>query len=357
MAMDLCRLLARLGQQCFYDIGVPTEQDVIQIFGLSPVSLGLKPTTMQSPDLGSMTVYPMKLHGLSGGDLAAIHKLRFTHSAGVSFEEQYLSPATEMHGSQGDAWLSFAARRHVDNRALNLKSIGDLKSFSALRSVAQSQIARVQQASSVKYEGQGHVKREPEDAMVKDDASDSKQSGGEDDAYATPKGKQRRANTQPLILQPPTAERGMLATGKADIVKHRPGVGRGRGGRGRGAAQAALADAQAVEAEEALASMDVETFRKTDPDMFQVAEMHERHSGKSSVSFQNLDVVRFLQGEKLGQSLTGVAWLPCHLAPWFFLVQGLWGLLGGPCGLTAQDTFVVLVYSYSCVTSVVKCCP
>ncbi|CAE7525309.1 HIS7 [Symbiodinium necroappetens] len=256
-----------------------------------------------------MTVYPMTLHGLSGGDLAAIHKLRLSYQVGVSFEEQYLSPSTEMHESQGDAWLSFAARRHVNTRPL--QGFGALKSFTALRSVAQSQIARVQAASQLQYEGgpkrEPGVKREPQAAQVKEEGSECKESDDEDTAYASPKSKQRRVSAQPqlAIVHTPTAEKGMLATGKSEILKTRSGVGRGRGGRGggRGAAQTALADAQ--EMEEAPALMDAETFQKVDPEMFQVAEMHERISGKSSVSFQNLDVLRFLQGEKLGQSLVG----------------------------------------------------
>ena len=303
----------------YYEIGVPTEPEVLNYLGVLPKDVGLPSVSIQSPELGSITVHPMSLRGMHGGDLASMRKMRISHSARIMLQEQYLTPAIQFHEEQGRTWLDHAARQHVKNRPEAFKGKTDLQSFASMQSKAKALLASRQASMVHRFEGpgpSGGVKVEGEDAAMDEmKASAEGEASDPEAAYSSPKPKRQRASG--AVVQQPTAAMGLLGGDKPDAhVRMRPKAsGRGRGGRGRAAARGQPARALSADVEEAGAEEDTSVMNapdlaallKRDPDMYEVAKAHEALAGKPSVCFFNMDVLRFLEGEKLGQCLNGAS--------------------------------------------------
>ena len=301
---------------------MPNEDEVLDFFGSTPRDLGLPSINIQSPELGTMCVYPVSLRGLSGGDLASMRKMKLSHRAQVIMNEQYLTPATQMISDQGQKWLKHAAQQHIGQRPEACKSKMNLQTCAALMSKAATASAYAQRTMVDRYEGGANegikreavIKKEPKDEPTAD--IEKAGSGSDGEAYTPQKKKQRRQPSQPMIVSQPTAALGMLAA--PQVVKNQWKGARGRAaGRGRASAGSKKPDLRADDCapadEEMAPDCTLEEFQKSDPDMFEVSERHYELSGKTSMCFRSLSVQKFLEGEKLGQPLNG-ATRPINLA-------------------------------------------
>ena len=280
---------------------MPSEQEVLDFLGVTPEALGLSATHLSSPEMGNMTVFPMSLRGLSGGDLAAMRRMRLSYTSGVVLQEHHLTPETEVDACQGASWLSHAASTHVAKRPDELKLRGSkkLRTFAELEGLASAHLGRRQSSMVPRYEGGAANKGEA--------AAESSEPPEEGDAYLPAK-KRRHLPAQPV--QAPSAARGLLAGPQArKPVTASKGRGRGRGGRTPGAKTQPVPDV-VEEDEPQVASLDMAQLKDKDTDMYEVATVHESMSGKPSICFHNLQVLRFLRGDKVGQSLNGAPWLP-----------------------------------------------
>ena len=153
-----------------------------------------------------------------------------------------------------------------------------------------------------------------ENVPLQDGEVDSQpvESGEDDDADGympsrEPKAKARKVVADPTDkLRQAAGEMPAAAAPKANRKRARAGSG-GRGrGRGRGGKDEP-SDGQDDEDEDA--APDIELLQETDEEIYEIAKAHADIVGKSSSCWRNLAVARFLEGEKLGQSITGAALL------------------------------------------------
>ena len=262
---------------------------MLDLFGLSPSVLGLTSSTIQSAELGNRTVYPISLMGMQAGDLAAISKMRISQATGVTLQEHYLTPATQVRGS---TWLAFVAQDHIKKRpdfSLN-RAKAKLQTFSKLQAVANSHNERCQGTMGPRFEGGVTAARSPE--QLTEAANDPAEEAAA--AYSSPAKKAKlRYGAGSLVVPVPTAAKGSLGGGQVLAVAKKPKAQAKLKGAARPSRKqsdpAALADA-AIEDEAAgkITAADLLQLQTADPVMYEVAVCHHNLAGKPSICFRNV---------------------------------------------------------------------
>jgi hypothetical protein len=322
-------------------VGVPTEQEVLKLFGQLPAELGLSSITIEGESLGSLAVYPISLSGMPAGDVAAVRKMKLAYKVEVFIEEQHLTPQTQVAAEQGETWMTYAACTHMNQRPKEFKVSSPLLSYAALKAKAAERMASVRTTMVARYEGAvaptppGQAAGGVAAANVSDPAATKAggvladdDSDDDDSDTAAPKG------PPPQRVSEPTANMGMLADKpaaggsqrgkdpkpKAGKQGKQPGTGRGRGGRKGGGKGSKKGTEPAVvgqeEDEDGVSVADLQELAVKDKDMADVAAQHESRTGKPSVCFHKLAVKNYLLNQKLGQTLVGAARRRFNFRPW-----------------------------------------
>lgn len=287
-------------------MGAPTENDIVRIFGVPPADLDLVPVTLQGEDMTTVQVYLVYLDGIPASQLASVRRLKLSCAVKVLHDENFLTPQTQVMGDQGPAWLNFLGGSMMSKRSDFMKDKTKKKSkvpptWEKLVARSRELLASRRQTISTKYEA----------ATVQDDSGvqeseDSQSDPGHGFGDDLDQPKTRRVE----IIQDPTvsmeASLGLGAGERKPKAAPKRDAKKTASKRGAKKKRPLKDDESESEQQECMEESEALNFENDDA-MREVAERHELITGKTASCFVNLKVARFLQNEKLGQSLAGVA--------------------------------------------------
>ena len=297
----------RRGQELYREMGAPTENDIVRIFGVPPSDLDLAPVTLQGEDMTSVQVYLVYLDGIPESQLASMRRLKLSCAVKVLHDENYLTPETQVMGDQGSLWLNFLGGSMMSKRSDFMKDKTKKKTkipptWEKLVARSRELLATRRQTIASKYEASKAAEEDAE-PDAQDSESDSGHGFGDEEEARKPRPVE--------IIQDPNAcmqaslgldGGGEKKSSKTASSKREPKPK----GKGKKKGRKPLRDDDSESEQRCLEAGEAQNFENDDA-MREVAERHELITGKSAVCFSNLQVVRFLNNEKLGQSLSGVA--------------------------------------------------
>lgn len=293
------------------EVGAPTEQDVLRIFGVTWEELGLHPVTLRGEEGANIVIYPIYLDGITHASYASIRKLKIACKVGVVHDEAFLTPQNQVMMEQGSSWLNHLNDTQVTKRGELLKEAGKKKNSKVVMSNWEALEAKAAQILATRVASMQQTYEQTKEESEKDkeeeeDDDEDAESNIRDHGYGEAPAK-RKPNRQRAIVQDPTLalaeslgqqgavedKRRKLAKAKCQQSKRKS---KKKGDKDKDESSEVEADSQMRE----------EFTMNLDADMKEVSARHQEITGKTSVCFANLNVAKFLNGEKLGQSIVGV---------------------------------------------------
>ncbi len=270
-----------------------TETEVVKHFKAQPSELGLAGVPQIQEDNSATTLYPVGLEGLPLEVMLSVRKMRLSRQTSVVLNELLVQPERQVDQDQGVEVYKKATSTHLGTRppCFNPAKRGEGRLLSAreLKELGETIEER---------------KRAAMEAMALE--TYGAQHDQEDDEFGG-----NSVSTLRPVVAAPTASTGSLAatsTAASTKKKGKPIKSNKR--------KAATGDDEEDDADQMSeggltlgTDVNMQSLSRVDPDMARVASKHASLTNRESPCFFNLDVKRFLKGEKLGKALQGVAWL------------------------------------------------
>ncbi|OLP83771.1 hypothetical protein AK812_SmicGene35416 [Symbiodinium microadriaticum] len=265
----------------YFEYGFPAAEQLTRLCGASPQSLGLKPVEARTEE-GKMTSgYIISLDGITFGEYVSMRKLRVFHELQVAWQKLYVEPERQLTAAQGQEWYEHATKTLVSARQTGFKvsGRGGLKSLPEMKVTAQEMQA-------------GFSDEEPH---------------GPPAEGITPEGSEKadlEALQDYLEDAPSTVQHGV---GFAAFAEDEEGA-EAKKSKAKKRKQPAVEEAVASDDDMGLAADGGESLLElgqTDVEMADVARKHHQLTSKNPTCFSNLQVLRILQGEKLGKAVQG----------------------------------------------------
>ncbi|CAE7364046.1 unnamed protein product, partial [Symbiodinium sp. CCMP2456] len=263
----------------YFEYGFPTAEQFTRLCGATPQSLGLKPVDARTEEGKMTTGYIVSLDGISFGDYVSMRKLQVFHELEVLWQKLYVEPELQLNTAQGQQWYDHAGKKLVSNRAAGFKVCGrsGLKSLSELKLTVQEIQAGFSDEDPhgppPPAEGDNPEGAEKADLEALQNLEDGAAPGVrhgmgfaafDEDEEADAKKPKPKKRKQPAPAEEPASDDDMVAGGDSLLE-----------------------------------------LGQSDGEMADVARRHHQLTNKSPTCFSNLQVVRILQGEKLGKAVQG----------------------------------------------------
>jgi hypothetical protein len=273
------------GHMCFYDVGVLSETDVARECKVPCNALKLKMNSTIIEDGVELKATLISLKDLTPSELASCRKIRMFHTVQVFHEEQILMPTRQIRQEQGQDMYDFVSQHEMQNRQEQMKPINRfrLPTLPNLRAKAQELIQAREQVEQI-------------DA----DVADSEASDGDDE----PRQAKQAA---------PSLGIGSVATRGAPKVKvrNKPQGATASGKKGQSAKGKSRSRSRSPGSSKATGTSNGGMVATQNRDFSGDSEMGMVASKMMKISpspvptcLAQLSVVRFLDGEKLGRTLT-----------------------------------------------------
>jgi hypothetical protein len=266
------------GQEGYYEVGFPSEGEVIKYTGLAPKALGLKVTTRpleDGPGVVSGSYISLRDLDIPLGDILAMRKVKVYRGFETEHNEQILSRARQIRQQQGSDMYTYVTEQTTaaQGDATKTSSRAHLPTLENLRKKAADIISQRQMGEQQQQQMQDDEAADEDDENEETATRMAKKSGGialgSIAAKTYPKSKAAGKKTK-RKAKSPSPDPSMRSGG-------------GKGGAGGG-----------------YYTLD-EGLAKTDPELHKVAI----RLGHTPVSFHRLSVRANLEGQKLGVSIDG----------------------------------------------------
>ena len=269
----------------FTQMGIVTDSEFVRLVGSAPKDVGAKPVEAKNEEGEKKNMYVMSLRGLPLEELLSIRKIEISHSVSVDHIEHLLLQEKQLTQDQGMVWAESTCKQQIKTRPSSVTNAG----LAGLHTLEYYQ----KKAAEIEKRRQEQMGAEAEE----DEADE------EDNLLDQMDGEVPSSGVRPVHEAVPEAGSafGSILSTTASAT------GKSRAKKKRGSKKdEEEEDADNVSSIGFSGRMNPLEIARVDPEMAPVAKKHEMLTNRVSPSLANLQIKRFLDGEKLGQAITGV---------------------------------------------------
>lgn len=257
---------------------------MVKLFKVTAKDLRLKQITVCTEENNDAKLFAISLSNMPIEELPSIRKMRVSRDVQVQHAEHFLQPEDQIAQDQGKTWFEYATGQHLSSRPVRAQSRVSLPCFEELAARATEVIRSREDALAVEED------EEQDEAASGADAEDDDLFGGLlDDRPTTPGAKKK-------VTAAPKASVGSLAASSSAKKKAK--------------AKPVKMDDDDEDDDPSASAGVGPTFTeltRIDPQMCQVAIKHKSLTGNTNTtSFENLQVVQWLESPKSGRIITAV---------------------------------------------------
>ena len=268
----------------FYDAGLLTESEFVDVFDISPKEIkGYKPISCKNEEGEVRNFYVISLKGIDPDLILSMRRCRLSHEVSVEQNEFQLLLSEQLTAQQGKDWFAFASKGHFEKvRPFRPTAKSSLKSGADFNELNE-RLNRERQAKI--GEGESEDSQQEQDVMEQLDLDHEAGSG-------------QPAGPKHMEIRDAASMLGSTFATPAERPKKK-----------RRAAVVDDDDDEMPEEAGSNISTQLAHLQQVDNDMYQVARKHSQISQRPTPScLFNMDIVKQLTSPgKIGCVLNGVA--------------------------------------------------
>ena len=165
----------------FYDVGLLTESEFVDVFDMSPKEIkGYKPISCKNEEGEVRNFYVVTLKGIDPDLILSMRRCRLSHEVSVEQNEFQLLLSEQLTSQQGKDWFAFASKGHFEKvRPFRPTAKSSLKAGSDVNELWERLNREREAKIGEEEENASHNGSEVEDVMDQlDNASEAKQPSG-----------------------------------------------------------------------------------------------------------------------------------------------------------------------------------
>ena len=268
----------------FVEMGLLSESEFVRLVGATPKDVGAKSVDIKNEEGEKKAMFVISLRGLPLEELCGIRKIQIAHKVSVDHMEHLLLQERQLTQDQGLIWAESTCKQQIKSRPSSVTFAGraGLHTLEHYQGKAQEIEEKRRSALGVNEEA---AEEEDEETDILDQME-----MGEQTALplheAVPEGSSAFGSLLSTTATGSAKKKQTKKKKSGEEEDNMPDDASSMGGVGN--------------------KMNPTEIAKIDPEMAPVAKKHFELTNRASPSLANLQIKRFLAGEKLGQAITGV---------------------------------------------------
>lgn len=274
----------------FTEMGLLSESEFVRLVGATPKDVGAKSVEIKNEEGEKKAMFIISLRGLPLEEMLSIRKIQIAHKVSVDHMEHLLLQERQLTQDQGLIWADSTCKQQIKSRPSAVTFAG-----------------RAGLHSLEHYQGKAEEIEEKRRSALGLNANEVEEEDEENDDILDQMdlGEQLALPQHEAVPEGSSAFGSMLSTTATGSVKKKaPKTQKKKGGGTAEDDEEMLEEASSVGG---LGNKMLPTeISRVDPEMGPVAKKHYDLTNRTSPSLANLQIKRFLAGEKLGQAINGV---------------------------------------------------